>query len=670
MKHLHLKGRNYINLIRCSDDTQADTSPVDQAKVMHAYAVDYGMVHAGDDVVLEGVTGSMPGARTDIDAIIDRKRRRDDFDVVVVQDFSRFTRGGLQHGNKLRWDLAEAGIDVVFCTFGTTGDPDQDGLIESIGYYAAQQQAKTMSYAGTRGQMSSLAGGFIPHSSRIPYGLDRLYVGLNGIERHRIRNLSDGTQQKLAVNEETVLAVYGRNPEKGAPLHYKRQSDEKSLLVSGAPEQVAIVREIFKRRLVDGEGTMRVARSLNDRGVPSPTGKLWQTDTVESIVTNPTYTGVGIAGRYASGLYHIHGDGKDASPKELSRNLREIATRKSKTAKLRPREQWKWQPCPLLVDYLGDENLRTLAMAYQQTSFEKQHRKATAPPKAKGKPGGDRHSHSPYILKGLLTSKQGGHNMTGRTTGPEGKRARYYKINRGNRVPKTGSYLAKNIPAEPLERAILDIIKDVLCDKANLRAAVERAVQQEQSASDEDRKELEPLLAQQAEIAERLTNALMMNESSRKLLASKIGQWEAQAADLERRIANIQRLANGQQYCAPVSVDKLVAAAEAKFAAIAASLHTLPPTAVRTLLQSLVTRLEIDLDTRAVVMDLRLPEGVSLNADGAKDDNELCLVGGKPSASPNQAQWLQGLKIAIIRCEGQRGSFRTPSCFTCSRQAA
>jgi hypothetical protein len=58
------------------------------------------MIHAGDDVVLEGVSGSIPGARTDIDLIIDRKRRKNDFDVVVVQDFSRFTRGGLQHGNK------------------------------------------------------------------------------------------------------------------------------------------------------------------------------------------------------------------------------------------------------------------------------------------------------------------------------------------------------------------------------------------------------------------------------------------------------------------------------------------------------------------------------------------------------------------------------------------
>jgi hypothetical protein len=211
--------------------------------------------------------------------------------------------------------------------------------------------------------------------------LDRLYVGLDGSKRHRIRNLADGTQQMLAVDEDRVIATYGRNPAKGASVHYKRQSDEKILLVPGAPEQVAVVREIYRRRLVEGEGTMRVARSLNDRGVPSPSGKLWQVETVESVLTNPTYTGAGITARYASGLYHVHGE--QAAPKALVRDLRQIATKKSKTSKLRPREQWHWQPHPLMVDYLGDANLRELATAFQEKCFERQHRKATAPPNTK-----------------------------------------------------------------------------------------------------------------------------------------------------------------------------------------------------------------------------------------------------------------------------------------------
>lgn len=167
MKHTHLEGRRYINVVRCSSDQQADTSPVDQLRVLNNFAAISHMTHAGDDVVLEGVSGSLPGGRTDIEQVIARKRARDDFDVLLVQDISRFTRGGIDHVGKLKWDLGVAGVEVVFVTQGTTGDLDDDSLIQSIGAYSAQRQAKGMSYAATRGQMSSIAAGNIPHTFAI-----------------------------------------------------------------------------------------------------------------------------------------------------------------------------------------------------------------------------------------------------------------------------------------------------------------------------------------------------------------------------------------------------------------------------------------------------------------------------------------------------------------------
>ena len=106
-------GRKYLCLVRCSTNQQADTSIPDQLKVLRAFG-DENEMHYIDSVILEGVTGSVAGARTDIDQIIARKKANNDFDILLVQDLSRFTRVGAEHGMSLEYALNTAGIDVIF----------------------------------------------------------------------------------------------------------------------------------------------------------------------------------------------------------------------------------------------------------------------------------------------------------------------------------------------------------------------------------------------------------------------------------------------------------------------------------------------------------------------------------------------------------------------------
>src|SRR5206468_4192265 len=80
-----LRRQRYINLVRCSSAKQTETSVPDQLKLLNAFADQHEMVHV-DDVVLDGVTGSIPGARSDVTDLIQRKQQRDDFDVLLVQD--------------------------------------------------------------------------------------------------------------------------------------------------------------------------------------------------------------------------------------------------------------------------------------------------------------------------------------------------------------------------------------------------------------------------------------------------------------------------------------------------------------------------------------------------------------------------------------------------------
>lgn len=657
MKNTKYAGRRYVKLVRCSTLGQADTSTVDQSNLLDEYAEEHGMVHAGEDVVLDGISGSIPSSRDDIQAIIERKKTRNDFDVLLVQDLSRLTRGGIAHGNKVVWDLAEVGIEVVVVTQHSTGDLDQDSLLNSVGFFAAQQQAKSCSYASQRGVMSSLTAGVIPHSSKIAYGIDRLYVGLDGTKRYRIRNLADGTQQKLEVDGDKILGVYEKNPKKGASVHHRRQSDEKILLVPGDPRCREVVNRIFRMHLLEGKGWFKIAQALNDEGIPSPSGKMWATEAIGSILTNSTYLGVGIAGRFATGMYTNRGSG--ATPKTVKRDACFVAQHRKGDFQYRPKDEWQWVPHPLMTEYL-DSELREPAGIMQLKAFEKQSLKSGASPK-KAKPGGDKHSDSPYILKDVLRSKQGNYPMRGQLSGPKGDRRRYYGLSRAFNVPQSGHVYSRTIQAESLERAVLAIIKEALLDLPNLRKRIAEHVEVQEKQFDETRTQVQPLLDELEELRMRLTNAAMMGPASRNLIENQVSQWESRAQSIQHRIASVQSSAKRPA----VDVNEVADAIFQQFEQWVETLSGSQPAMIRKLLTTLVPQMHADLETREVEMKLAIPPEMHVT----RGDEPLRLVGGKPSPWPNEAQRSEPLKIAEIRCEyvvpkGQ------PRCYSCSRRAA
>src|SRR4051794_14360467 len=69
-----LVGKGYASLLRCSNLSQADTSPEGQKEVNDAYASVHGMRWAGVDIYAEGVSGSQTFNRDDIEAILELKR--------------------------------------------------------------------------------------------------------------------------------------------------------------------------------------------------------------------------------------------------------------------------------------------------------------------------------------------------------------------------------------------------------------------------------------------------------------------------------------------------------------------------------------------------------------------------------------------------------------------
>ena len=83
MNKKDLEGKRYICLARASDDTEGTTSTEAQLATLNAQVQPLGMLFV-DNIALNGVTGSLPGRREDLRALLERKKRKNDFDVLVV----------------------------------------------------------------------------------------------------------------------------------------------------------------------------------------------------------------------------------------------------------------------------------------------------------------------------------------------------------------------------------------------------------------------------------------------------------------------------------------------------------------------------------------------------------------------------------------------------------
>jgi hypothetical protein len=598
--HPHLFGRSYVCLARCSTAQQADTSIPDQLKLLRAFGDEQGMVHV-DNVILDGVTGSVPGARHDIEQIVARKTQKNDFDVLLVQDMSRFTRSGSGHGAKLEYDLNAAGIDVVFVA-DRLPEGDHSGIIKTVGFYAAQQYAKSLSFAVARGSMSSLEQGRIAHCMRPPYGVDRLLVSLDGKPMHVIRNLANGTQQKLHPETSVVLQTFEAESGTRRSCHYRMQSNERVVLVPGEPSRVETVRHMFRRRLIDGWAGFRIARELDERGVRSGNGKPWCVTSINAILRNPVYTGYGIANRYTQAIYNTRS--KNA-PKPSQMDRKSLASRKKPAQKVRPRADWMEVAHLLLTDYLGD--LRDRAVAWQGEQLNRQDRGRVSAPASK-----DRHADSGYFLKGILKSREGNHPLTGRTTG--NPKTRYYAIHRGFTTPKASKTMRRLIPAEALERAVLEIVRDVLLDASGWRDRLIGAIERHRASASADSTDLAKLDAERATLQAQIEFVIdSLGTVGQDAAKAKLQQLEAKLTTIMSRVDQAKASEPKDRRSAGAVADEMLR----NLAHVGGTIPQLSPAALRPLLQALIAKLEVDMETKAVQIDITIPAWAS--------GNGLCL---------------------------------------------
>jgi predicted nucleic acid-binding Zn-ribbon protein len=593
--------------------------------LLDAFAREQDMV-AVDYVSLEGVSGSLPGNRTDIKLLIDRKRTRDDFDVLLVQDTSRFTRAGTQHAHRLEADLNAAGIDVIFAASAIPDGPVGE-LMKSVYGFSDQHHAKTISLGSARGSMSSILDERSAYCRRPPYGVDRLYVAPDGTPLHIIRNLPNGTQLKLHPKTKRVIGSFGVNEKTGVPNHYIKQKQERIALVPGDPKCVDVVRRIYRRHLVDNWGAYRIAQELNTGGVPSPMGKTWNTDTVRQILLNPIYLGRGIANRYTSAIYHMRANDR---PLEVQVDKSELYNRRRPATRTRPESDWRYQDHPQLADLL-DPRVRELAVAKQRIHLGAQ---------AGGhvpKPNRDRHRNSSFFLKGILRSKQGDKPMTGHQSGGKKKR-RYYRVREAHTNPDGNKVMRKLIPAEPLEQIVLGTVKTTLLSLPDLRERIEQQVRAAAKAAAEDSDHRAELVAERDSIRRKLELIIDdFDPAMKELVEGKVTELRAQLRAVD------DRLARGEA-AVPISEATVRTQVEATVAAIqrlAETLSNAPPATLNHFLRIVIGRLVVDLETRDAELEIALP--AHLDAKSV----EMCLVEGFAYKCRNETHPCPPATIAV-----------------------
>ena len=610
-----LAGRRYIALVRCSTKGQADTSIDDQLTLLRAFGDAHGMKSV-DDIRLAGVSGSLPGARHDLEELIERKRTRDDFDTLLVQDVSRLTRSGAQHGAKIEYDLSAAGVEVTYVA-DNIPEGDAGELYKTILHMQSKQHAKSISYTSSRGAMSALRDGRKAHCTRPPYGINKLYLAPDGTPNHIIRLKPDGTQLMLHPQTSEIIGKFGRNEATGAPRHYIKQRDERVELIPGAAECVAVVQTIYRRHFQEGWGYVRIARALNEAGIPSATGKAWYAEAVRKILLNPIYTGLGIANRSSSAIYH---ERAPDAPRTVKVESAVLANRKRPPTRIRPRTDWMEKECDQLRDFL-DADLQVLARQRHQRHLDAQ--AAGHSPK----PNKDRHTQSEFFLKGVLTSRQGGYSLTGRRTGTKSSPKRYYGITKSRARTATDATLRKLVPAEPIERVILGILQMLLSRKTDLerdvRAAVARVTRRQTApghATDE-------LVKERDTARRKITFALeTLDDAGKDAARELIERLQARIRTID---AEIQQRTN--TCAAPLDADETVARVTRIFSDMGEHLDELPRPTLRRVVAAFIPRAVVDLETRNVEIEIRLPEW-ALGLDEA-----LCLDTTFPWKCGNEA---------------------------------
>lgn len=660
-------GLRYINMLRCSDLSQSDSSPDGQKEVNDRYAAAQGMVWV-DDIYLEGVSGSKTFNRVDIDALIERKKEKDNFDAIIIFDWSRMTRGGVRHAMSLEDRLRKAGIQV-FCSTDDIADGAMGDMVKSLKHFGNYQQAWSISLGVARGLAQSLQKSERPSASRTQYGLDRLYRGPDGrprmltrwIGKTQIWYRADEAGEPVEEIGRRIKPPKGQTDEKGRRERFRgyiKQQDEVSELIPGSADRLETLVTIFRLYDLEGYGYHRIANRLNAQNIPAPEGGRWSLTTIRNILQNPIYLGIEVRHRFTNALFHkLSPDGP--IPVQVDQDALAREGFKQVPSQERPRDEWVLADQPGLKTILP-EDVREQATARILQLFDPNRK--PHPKKGKqihrGEKARHKHLNSPYVLTGQLRSEQTGHPMRGETVNKKLKHGRVpyrYYFDGSAAVFGMRGLKAKRVRAEPIEQAVLGVISEVLSNMGDLDDRIRAAAAKTDGQEDGERR-ARSLTEERDNLARRLREAYRLLGGTNDVLADQMAEDQSRIKAIDQELAEVQKPVKMK-----TDAETMIRRAHQRLDGLADNLDDLPHAQIKQLLLTLVGDLRIDLETQSLSIELVLP--TSMLKDGQLET--VRLDSRWPRQFEAETNRSGGLSIADYRCEHSR--IKRQDCYTCRR---
>jgi DNA invertase Pin-like site-specific DNA recombinase len=194
---------------------------------------------------------------------------------ILVYDVSRWGRF-LDTDESAHYEFVckSAGVPVHYCAETFANDGSLPSLImKALKRTMAGEYSRELGVKVLAGQRRLALLGF-KQGGMPGYGLRRLLVSS---DRQPKQQLASGERKSIAT--------------------------DRVILVPGSPEEVQVVRDIYRMLIFDGVPIYAIARELNRKGVPYQGDSRWTHHTVAEVLTNPKYTGAHVYGRTTSRLY-------------------------------------------------------------------------------------------------------------------------------------------------------------------------------------------------------------------------------------------------------------------------------------------------------------------------------------------------------------------------------
>ncbi len=654
-KNTPLIGLKCVVIHRCSDEKQI--KDMDQQRKATSHFIAKYQLIAVKEIEAPAVSASVKKHKKVIYELLAQKKRGTlDFDVLLFADHSRFTRTGRTDGHRMLSELADEEIMVVTVKdgllVGKEGESRADQNLRDSEAYA-----EAVAYNTSKGVEDAMEKGEIPHCTIAPYGTDRCYTSDDGTPLFILRDCGPGEKAKLDPVTREVVKVLKHTVYDPAVI---KQSDQKIVLVKGPPEEVKIINEVFARRYIDGWGSGRIVRELNERRVVTPSGLVpsddrgWTRCTIEHIWRNWMYLGIGYANQATTGVYVKRSPNAPIElPERRTPGKRKdgMGQRENIQSIPRPWGEHLGIHYPDLTDLL-EPHIRGIA----RQAIEQLRNKPKKPATKKR-----RYSQSSYLLTGVLRTKQFDLSMNGLPSkNQHGKQYRYYALHRVANSPGVNEKLTARLRADHVEQEVIAALSETLSDpnvvSAGVRDYIDSCVKRQRADGDP----LPPLVNQKAQLEDEYRNLHhVYGKRGQELMAKRVAELERLLDDLDLKIKS----ASSSVSFAPLDVEAITESVRSQCSDVVGMLGDRSTSALKRVVETFVSKATFDLETREVEIEVGLPSWAL-----SKENRVLDEVRPLPdlAAEKRRRTHIENrVFLTKYRCSHGRVS-RSP-CLTCSR---